>query len=289
MDYRSPNNSKGIDVSKYQGNIKWSLVANAGISFVFMKATQGTTLVDMKLNEYYQGAKSVNLPVGYYHYCGYNDPIKEANHFVNTVQGNGLECDLAYVLDIEDNPKGYSRAQISQWARTFLQRVQELTGKAVFVYTGASFAKTNFEPDLGNYPLWIAQYGISQEPKVPSSNSVWSNWTVFQYSEKGKISGITDNFVDLNEWNGNVWDWINAQNRVEDHIDTGVDEEMNPMQIPDWAWTEIDQIVGDAYNEGIIEQWDWVQKVRDKQMTLTEFTLVKVLIDERRRKKALEQ
>ncbi|HEX4589452.1 MAG TPA: GH25 family lysozyme, partial [Gemmataceae bacterium] len=40
---QNPSNPKGIDVSDFQGSINWTSVKNSGISFAFIKATEGTT------------------------------------------------------------------------------------------------------------------------------------------------------------------------------------------------------------------------------------------------------
>ncbi|MNW63328.1 hypothetical protein D3C74_415310 [compost metagenome] len=53
-----------------------------------------------------------------------------------------------------------------------------------------------------------------------------------------------------------------------------------------WAWNELDQYIGDAYNDKVIDDWAWVEKVRKKKLTYGELLLLKVLIDERRRKKS---
>lgn len=37
---------RGIDVSHYQKNIDWEKVANSGVDFVYIKATEGATYVD---------------------------------------------------------------------------------------------------------------------------------------------------------------------------------------------------------------------------------------------------
>ncbi|MBU7316171.1 peptidoglycan recognition protein family protein [Paenibacillus oleatilyticus] len=66
----------------------------------------------------------------------------------------------------------------------------------------------------------------------------------------------------------------------------GDDDEMNKvLDYDDWAWTELDKYMGDAYNEGIIEDWKWVQQVRDHTMTYKDLLLLKILIDDRRHKK----
>ncbi len=54
----------------------------------------------------------------------------------------------------------------------------------------------------------------------------------------------------------------------------------------DWAWNELDTWLGDAYNEGILTDWKWVQAARDRTLTYADLLLLKVLVDDRRRKQA---
>ncbi|NMI06635.1 hypothetical protein HF638_21850 [Paenibacillus sp. SZ31] len=66
------------------------------------------------------------------------------------------------------------------------------------------------------------------------------------------------------------------------------DDDMNTvLDYAQWAWNELDQYIGDAYNDKVIDDWAWVEKVRKKKLTYGELLLLKVLIDERRRKKSL--
>ncbi|SDC70566.1 N-acetylmuramoyl-L-alanine amidase [Paenibacillus sp. UNCCL117] len=68
---------------------------------------------------------------------------------------------------------------------------------------------------------------------------------------------------------------------------TGEENEMNKvLEYDAWAWEELDKYLGDAYNDGTITDWKWVQAARDKTLTYSELLLLKVLIDERRRLKA---
>ena len=61
---------KGIDVSKWQGEINWSLVRNAGIQFAMIRSSfgWGKGQKDRFFNTNYTGAKKVGIPVGAYHY-----------------------------------------------------------------------------------------------------------------------------------------------------------------------------------------------------------------------------
>nr|WP_181460783.1 GH25 family lysozyme [Brevibacillus laterosporus] len=69
------------------------------------------------------------------------------------------------------------------------------------MYTGASFAKTNLGKALAGFLLWVAHYGTNQ----PMSNPTWSRWSVFQYSDCGKVAGINGN-VDMNWMEKEFWD-----------------------------------------------------------------------------------
>ncbi|TVY09996.1 glycoside hydrolase family 25 protein [Paenibacillus cremeus] len=273
---RQATNSQGIDISHHNGQVDFDKVKNAGISFVFMKATESTRTIDDTLSYNYSEAKRVGIPVGFYHFAHVsNDPVQEANHFLSVV--NGLEVDLFYVLDLEQGSldgANYSKSQVSSWARTFLQTVQNSTGKLPIIYTGGSFAAAYFEPDLSMYPLWVAHYGAIR----PMENGIWSDWLFFQWAESGSVDGISTN-VDMNEFNGNIQDFLYNED----------DEYMKPVVMDDWSWQELDKFVGDAYNEKIIESWAWVQKVRDRQINVVEWLQLKTFIDERRRNKALGQ
>jgi hypothetical protein len=56
------------------------------------------------------------------------------------------------------------------------------------------------------------------------------------------------------------------------------------LEYDQWAWDELDKYVGDAYNDKTIDDWKWVQAVREKTLTYKDLLLLKILIDERRRK-----
>ena len=55
----------GIDVSKYQGTIDWPKVANDNnLAFVYIKATEGATIVDERFATNVAEARMAGLPVG---------------------------------------------------------------------------------------------------------------------------------------------------------------------------------------------------------------------------------
>ncbi len=80
--------------------------------------------------------------------------------------------------------------------RTWVQAVEQATGRRPIIYTRASFWTTQ-SADFGDYPLWVAHYHVAQ-PRIPSG---WMDWTCWQHSDAGTGSGILGP-VDLNWFHG---------------------------------------------------------------------------------------
>ena len=195
------NTYRGIDVSEYQGYIDYSKVKNAGIQIVYIKASQGTTIEDPYFRTNYDNAKSEGLKVGFYHFLtarNEDDAIAEAEFFSSVISGTSPDCRLAMDFEVFD---GLSVEKINQISFAFLQKLQELTNKEYVVYSDAFNARTVFSRELAeSYPLWIAEYDVN----LPSSTGNWDEWIGFQYSDKGRIDGITGD-VDLDRFTQDIF------------------------------------------------------------------------------------
>src|SRR5271155_5396665 len=55
---------RGIDISHHQLTIDWSLVKTAGLSFVYVKATEGADIVDERFAANWAGAADAGLARG---------------------------------------------------------------------------------------------------------------------------------------------------------------------------------------------------------------------------------
>ncbi|MDP3929913.1 MAG: GH25 family lysozyme, partial [Bacteroidota bacterium] len=95
----------GIDVSRHQGKINWDAVSdhtsnNIGISFTFIKASEGRSLRDNYFQENWKNAKEINMLRGAYHFFR---PHLTADEQFNLFKGIvKLEKeDLPPVLDVE--------------------------------------------------------------------------------------------------------------------------------------------------------------------------------------------
>lgn len=97
---------KGIDVSKWQENIDWKKVKNAGIDFAIIREGYGKkspTQIDKKFKENIESAKSVGINCGVYHYSyadSIDDAVNEAQFCLENIQGYTLEYPVIFDVEV---------------------------------------------------------------------------------------------------------------------------------------------------------------------------------------------
>jgi lysozyme len=191
---------QGIDVSDHQGTVDWNAVRQAGKLFAFIKATDGITYTDPDFAANWSGARAAGLLRGAYHfYETDDDPTAQAKNFLSAVQLQ--PGDLPPVVDIERLDAGGTASQTVQDLQTWLDAVEQATGRVPIIYTDHGFWNSLGTSAFGRYPLWIAEYGVDS-PTLPAG---WTSWTLWQYSETGTVSGVTGS-VDLDVFNGTLAD-----------------------------------------------------------------------------------
>lgn len=198
----------GIDVSKYQTQIKWDslkVLTDAhkrtirsatyakdirNISFAFIKATEGTALKDRHFKRHWNDASEAGVRRGAYHFFRSSANAEvQAHHFINTV-GELSEDDLPPVLDIETIHKGCTRKGLNDKAMRWLEIIEKHYGRKPIVYSPASFIEhTLCEEIKENYIIWVAHYG-TREPDC-------KRWHIWQFADNAIVYGI-DGEVDLN-------------------------------------------------------------------------------------------
>lgn len=178
---------RGIDVSMWQGDIDFEEVAESGVDTVYIRSGLGCDYTDPYFEQNYERARAAGLNVGFYHYVTARTVSQaeyQAHFFVNTIQGKEFQCRLA--MDFEDLTT-LSAAEANEIGLAFIRTVEDLSGKGTVVYSDAYNAGAVFGGGLTAYPLWIAEYGVSE----PSSAVNWDSWAGWQYSDMGNVAGIS--------------------------------------------------------------------------------------------------
>lgn len=91
---------RGVDVSSYQGEINWEVLASQDLQFAFIKATEGSSHVDKYFESNFREALQTGLRVGAYHFFSYDSSgATQADNFIATV--SKITNMLPPVVDVE--------------------------------------------------------------------------------------------------------------------------------------------------------------------------------------------
>ena len=184
----------GIDVAYPQYVINWKALADAGnISFVSAKVTQGLSGIDKQFHNNWQGIMDNGFIRGAYHFADTsNDPIKEAQHFLDVMGQIGYGDFLA--LDIEVS--NLTGPAFTNWVLSWLEKVEQVTGTTPFIYTGGPFFNQHAgkvdaatTAKLRKYPLWLAAYVTNPDKYVPD---IWKDLGWILWQKAGDIAAVGD-------------------------------------------------------------------------------------------------
>lgn len=217
----TPQRVYGIDISRYQHEMRnnvygidWSklriksLGATAQknvvgetdypVSFIYIKATQGKTI----LNKYYAAdiaqARKHGIAVGAYHF--FSTRVKgeeQADYFIEHAKLQ--RGDLPPVLDVEPfdhqiAAMGGAKALFKE-VLVWLKKVEKHCGRRPLLYVSQHFVNqymADAPEEILEHDVWIARYGAFR-PYV--------RLQYWQLSCEGKIDGI-QGYVDVNVFNG---------------------------------------------------------------------------------------
>ncbi len=195
--YKNDKTSIGIDVSKWQGNVDFKAVKDAGVEFVIMRIgsqrdPSEEISMDVKFKEYYKAAKDVGLSVGVYVYntaISKEDGIKTARWVMKELNGDKLDFPIAYDFESWTNYMDYkiSLHTLSEAYKAFEKELQN-NGYDAMLY-GSKFYLENVWIGYENSKVWLAHYTSETDYK--------GNYMMWQMTSLAKIDGITENTVDI--------------------------------------------------------------------------------------------
>ena len=179
--------TKGMDISEWQGNVDFAKAKASGIGFTMLRATYGETKTDSMFKANVTKAKAAGMPIGAYHYCyakSQAEAIAEANNFLKAI--GGIQFEYPLVLDIEDKSiAGLGKDCLTDIAYTFLETV-ESKGNYAMLYASLDWLQNKLDYNrLKRFDVWLAQW--ADKPTFGGSFGIW------QYTSKGSVAGIGGN------------------------------------------------------------------------------------------------
>lgn len=204
----------GTDVSKYQTTVDWNAARKSGISFAFIKATEGGDRFDERFSEHWGASRAAHVKRGAYHFYYFcRTAADQARWFIKNVPNDPSA--LPPVLDMEWNASSPTcklrpnAAIVRKEMLTFLNMVEKHYGKRPIIYTTVDFFDDNDLRQLSHYPFWLrSTAGHPDEKYGPHP------WTFWQYTGTGSIPGISGD-ADINVFAGdaNAWKkWLESNN-----------------------------------------------------------------------------
>lgn len=187
---------KGIDVSKWNGDIDWPSVA-PNIDFAIIRAGAGKT-VDKTARKNLEACEKNGIPYGVYwfSYAGSEkNAEQEAVACYNVVKdfapfmGVFFDFEYASVEFVQGKGIKVTKELVNKMAIAFCEKIQKLSNFQPGIYTNLDYMNRYWEKEtLAKFLIWYARY--NNEPGV-------YGWDMWQYSSVGKIPGIVGK-VDLN-------------------------------------------------------------------------------------------
>lgn len=190
----------GIDVSKWNGEIDWDKVREAGVEFVIIRAgyrgsVTGSLVVDPYFEKNIQGASRAGLDTGVYFFTqavNEIEAVEEASMVIELLK----KYDVQYPVFIDtEGAGGNGRADgLDVATRTAVCQAfcntMESEGYRAGVYASRNWYYNQLNVDgLQNFYIWLAEY--RSEPLYQGRYHMW------QYTSKGQVDGIEGN-VDMN-------------------------------------------------------------------------------------------
>ena len=177
---------RGVDVSHHQGEIDWCEVAEAGIQFAFIKATEGRDFRDPRFEANWKAAAEAGIARGAYHFFTFCSPGSEqAEHFLRTAPPTpGALRPVADVEFVGNCKKWESLDQVRTELRAFLQLVGQAWRATPILYVTPDSFERVVAGGFSEQPVWIRS--VLERPAVDAFGA----WLIWQFSETGRIPGI---------------------------------------------------------------------------------------------------
>lgn len=191
--------NRGIDVSKYQGNIDWGAVAASGINFAIIRvgyrgSSSGALVQDPYFKKNISGATKAGIKVGLYFFTqavNEAEAVEEASMAMSLASGYKVTYPIFIDTESASNGRanGLSKSARTAVVKAFCQTVRNGGYKAGVYASKSWYANQLNASALNGYCIWVAQYN--------SSCTYSGKYDMWQYSSKGSVSGIKGN-VDMN-------------------------------------------------------------------------------------------
>ncbi|MBP9996928.1 MAG: hypothetical protein KBT19_06585 [Lachnospiraceae bacterium] len=202
VSYLAGNTKRGVDVSKFQGDIDWKKVQNDNIDFAYIRLGyrgygSGKIVLDEKYEDNIAACNEIGMDCGVYFFTeakNTEEAVEEAEFVIENLEGYSTQ--LPVVLDVEQSAdvnesrtKNITAEERTEIIKAFFDRIEE-AGYETMIYGNLKSLMIMTEYNkLEDYRKWFAYYHYPL--RFPYEIDIW------QYRSTGTVDGITGD-ADLN-------------------------------------------------------------------------------------------
>lgn len=194
--HKDENTEIGIDVSKWQGDIDFRKVKDAGATFVMIRVgsqqgVDGEYVLDPYFKQNIENALANDLKVGVYFYSYANskkEARKQATWVLDQIKDYEITLPIAFDWECYNsfNQMELSLFGLNEVAESFLEKVEDKG------YDGMLYGSKNYLNSIWkyhDYDVWLAHY--------TDQTDYDSHYIMWQLCQDGRIDGI-NTAVDIN-------------------------------------------------------------------------------------------
>ena len=191
---------RGVDISSYQGKVDMKSLANQGIRFVYMKATEGSNHVDETFDKNWTNITKTEMKAGAYHFFSFESGGEtQADNYISAV--GSLDGRLIPAVDVEiygkfkDNPP--KKEDVTKQLKIFMAVLEDKYKVKPMIYAQKDVYDQYLSGGFSEYPLWV------RNVYFPVYLEFGGNWTIWQYKDRGELDGYDgeEKYIDLNVLN----------------------------------------------------------------------------------------
>ncbi|MFD5077267.1 glycoside hydrolase family 25 protein [Streptomyces sp. NPDC058371] len=179
---------RGIDVSAYQS----SSYSTEGLSFVFVKATEGRSYVNPRLSAQVKRARDAGCVVGFYHFLWPGNLTAQAEYFLSKAPEKAGD-----ILAVDWETTGDGTHASNAEKDRFIRKLKELRpNHRVVLYANRNFWLNIDTTSYAGDGLWIADYVTAGKPRITAK------WRFHQCTGSPLDKDVADftSKADLQKW-----------------------------------------------------------------------------------------
>ena len=193
--------TRGIDISRTQGDIDFYKVKSEGIDFVMIRvglrgSVEGRILEDDYFKTNVTDALKADLKVGVYFYSqaiNTEEAVEEAEYVIKQIANYDITypvaIDLEQTTSTDARTSKLTKKDYSAISAAFCDRISEEGYTPIIMGAIRTFIDFLEPESLGKYPIWVSYYDFPQY--YPYEYRMW------QYSRNGRVDGVNTD-VNLN-------------------------------------------------------------------------------------------